>query len=160
VVDTIGADREKEDGMNKRSAMLLAAGLVMTLIVGGVAMMVGLTGPTPSQAAPRAGHRQKAPKPIIKTVKHTVTVHKKGEATSAATTGSSGYGSAGSVSGSSDDSDDQGSTYDDQGDDNANQGDDDQMGDDDDSGDDQMGDDDSSDDQTGDDHGDDRLIAR
>jgi len=31
----------------------------MTLIVGGVAMSTGLTGPTPSQAAPRAGQRQK-----------------------------------------------------------------------------------------------------
>ena len=146
--------------MNKRSAMLMAAGLVLTLIVGGVAMSVGLTGPTPSQAAPRAGHRQKAPKPIIKTVKHTVTVHKKGEAVPAATTGSSDVGSAGSVSGSSGNSDDQDSTYDDQGDDNDTQGDD-QVGDDDGGDDDQMGDDDDSGDaQTGDDHGDDRLIAR
>ena len=66
--------------MNKRSAMLMAAGLVLTLIVGGVAMSTGLTGPTPSQAAPRAGQRQKAPEPIIKTVKHTVTVHKQSTA--------------------------------------------------------------------------------
>src|SRR5207342_1644736 len=95
--------------MNKRSAMLMAAGLVLTLIVGAMAMSTGLTGPTPSQAAPRAGQRQKAPKPIIKTVKHTVTVHKRGTATPAtaiatapapATTSSS---SAGSLSGSMDD---------------------------------------------------------
>ena len=144
--------------MNKRSAMLLAAGLVMTLVVGGVAMMVGLTGPTPSQAAPRAGHRQKTPKPIIKTVKHTVTVHRKGEAARATTTGTSGTGSSGSVSGSTDD--DQDSTFEDP------QGDDDQMAEDDDSGEDQMGEDDDSgeDHSTDHDHGGDdgteRLTAR
>lgn len=91
--------------MNKRSAMLMAAGLVLTLIVGGVAMSTGLTGPTPSQAAPRAGQRQKTPKPIIKTVKHTVTVHKPGTATPATATAPtiSGSSSAGSLSGSMDD---------------------------------------------------------
>jgi hypothetical protein len=131
--------------MNKRSAMLMAAGLVLTLIVGGVAMSTGLTGPTPSQAAPRAGQRQKAPKPIIKTVKHTVTVHKQGTATPATATApaTSGSSSAGSLSGSMDD--DQGISSDDtQGED---QGDDDsgESGDDhgyDDHGDDHGGDDD------------------
>ena len=44
--------------MNKRSAMLMAAGLVLTLIVGGVAMSIGLTGPTSSEATPRAERRQ------------------------------------------------------------------------------------------------------
>ena len=101
--------------MNKRSAMLMAAGLVLTLIVGGVAMSTGLTGPTPTQAAPRAGHRQKAPEPIIKTVKHTVKVHKPGTAAPATATATapatSGSSSAGSLSGSMDD--DQGISSDD-----------------------------------------------
>jgi len=71
--------------MNKRSAMLMAAGLVLTLIVGGVAMSTGLTGPTPSRAAPRAERRQTTA-PIVKTVKRTVTVHKQGSATPAPAT--------------------------------------------------------------------------
>ena len=127
--------------MNKRSAMLMAAGLVLTLIVGGVAMSTGLTGPTPSQAAPRAGQRQKAPKPIIKTVKHTVTVHKQGTATPATATApaTSGSSSAGSLSGSMDD--DQGISSDDT---RQDQGGEDQGGED-------QGDDDSG--ESGDDHG-------
>ena len=89
--------------MNKRSAMLMAAGLVLTLIVGGVAMSIGLTGPTSSEAAPRAG-RARTAAPIVKTVKHTVTVHKRGHRHRRATgTGTSGSSSAGSVSGSTDD---------------------------------------------------------
>ena len=88
--------------MNKRSAMLMAAGLVLTLIVGGVAMSIGLTGPTSSEATPRAERRRTAA-PIVKTVKHTVTVHKRGSATPATGTGTSGSNSAGSVAGSTDD---------------------------------------------------------
>ena len=95
--------------MNKRSAMLMAAGLVLTLIVGGVAMSVGLTGPTPSEAGPRAEPDTKSPEPIIKTVKRIVTVHKPGATTPATTTGSSG--SAGSPSGSTDDDDHSGSHH-------------------------------------------------
>ena len=136
--------------MNKRSAMLMAAGLVLTLIVGGVAMSVGLTGPTPSGAAPRAEQRRTAT-PIIKTVKHTVTVHKRGSATPAA--GTSGSGSAGSVSGST--GDDHGSdSHDAQGEDHGEHGgDDDRMDEDDDQGDDHSGDHD--DDHSGSGHGDD-----
>jgi hypothetical protein len=63
--------------MNKRSAMLMAAGLVFTLLVGGVAIAIGLTGPAASAAAPRVVVRHKAPKPIVKTIKKTITVHKK-----------------------------------------------------------------------------------
>ena len=98
--------------MNKRSAMLMAAGLVLTLIVGGVAMSIGLTGPTSSEATPRAERRRTAA-PIVKTVKHTVTVHKRGSATPATGTGTSGSNSAGSVAGASDD--DHGSDDDDDG---------------------------------------------
>ena len=37
--------------MNKRSAMLIAAGLVLTLGIGGRAVSLGLTGPTPADTA-------------------------------------------------------------------------------------------------------------
>lgn len=62
--------------MNKRSAMLVAAGLVLTLVVGGVAVAVGMTGPSASSAQPKLTQHKKN-KPIIKTTKKTVTVHKK-----------------------------------------------------------------------------------
>ena len=61
--------------MNKRSAMLMAAGLVLTLIVGGVAMSTGLAGPTRPRLLPRRASPE-GPQAIIKTVKHTVKVHK------------------------------------------------------------------------------------
>ncbi len=63
--------------MNKRSAMLMAAGLVLAMLVGGVAIAVGLTGPAASAATPRVVKHHKAPKPIVKTIRKTVTVHKK-----------------------------------------------------------------------------------
>ena len=65
--------------MNKRSAMLVAAGLVLTLVVGGVAVAVGMTGPSASSAQPKLTEHRKN-KPIIKTTKKTVTVHKKAKA--------------------------------------------------------------------------------
>jgi hypothetical protein len=65
--------------MNKRSAMLVAAGLVLTLVVGGVAVAVGMTGPSASSAQPKLTHHKKN-KPIIKTTKKTITVHKKAKA--------------------------------------------------------------------------------
>ena len=65
--------------MNKRSALMVAAGLVLTLIVGGIAVAVGMTGPTVSSAVPRA-ERRSAQEPIVRTVRRTVTVHKKAEA--------------------------------------------------------------------------------
>lgn len=116
--------------MNKRSAMLMAAGLVLTLIVGGVAMSIGLTGPTSSEATPRA-ERRRAAAPIVKTVKHTVTVHKRGSAAPATGTGTSGSTSAGSVTGStgddhgSDGDDDHGEDHGDHGSDDSDDHDDD-----------------------------------
>lgn len=139
--------------MNKRSAMLMAAGLVLTLIVGGVAMSVGLTGPTPSEAGPRAERRQTAA-PIIKTVKHTVTVHKRGSATPA--TGASGSSSAGSVSGSIGD-DDGGYGDDAESEDHGEHSGDDGMGEDDDHGDGYSGE--TDDDHSGSGHGDDRTAS-
>lgn len=64
--------------MNKRSAVMVAAGLVLSLIVGGLAVAVGLTGPTVSNAVPRA-ERRSAPEPVVRTLRRTVTVHKKAE---------------------------------------------------------------------------------
>lgn len=65
--------------MKKRSALLVAAGLVLTLIVGGLAVAVGLTGPSVSTAVPRVDRRATS-EPIVRTVRRKVTVHKKAEA--------------------------------------------------------------------------------
>jgi len=94
--------------MNKRSAMMVAAGLVLTLVVGGVAVAVGMTGPSASSAQPKLTHKKN--KPIIKTTKKTVTVHKKAPAQpgTVVTVPSSYSGSASSSSGSG-----SGSSYDD-----------------------------------------------
>lgn len=111
--------------MNKRSAMLVAAGLVLTLVVGGVAVAVGMTGPDASSAQPRLTQHKKN-KPIIKTTKKTVTVHKKAPAQAgtvvtvpAASTGTVSSSSSGSSYDDSDDSSSSGGTYgdDDHGDD-------------------------------------------
>ena len=136
--------------MNKRSAMLMAAGLVLTLIVGGVAMSIGLTGPTSSEATPRA-ERRRAAAPIVKTVKHTVTVHKRGSATPATGTGTSDSNSAGSVAGASDE--DHGSDGDDDG--HGDHGSDDRDHDGDGDHDDDDRDDDDHEGHGDDDHGDD-----
>jgi len=70
--------------MNKRSAMLMAFGLVLTVIVAGVAIAAGLTGPAASAAAPRVAVHRRDPKPIVKTIRKTVTVHKKASSAPAA----------------------------------------------------------------------------
>ena len=56
--------------MNKRSAMLIAAGLVLTLGIGGLAVSLGLTGPAPVNAADAA-----RPERVVKVERRTVTVH-------------------------------------------------------------------------------------
>jgi len=61
--------------MNKRSAMLIAAGLVFTLGIGGLAVSLGLTGPAPVNAADAAG-----PEPVVKVERRTVTVHRTADA--------------------------------------------------------------------------------
>jgi len=93
--------------MNKRSAMLVAAGLVLTLVVGGVAVAVGMTGPDASSAQPKLTQHKKD-EPIIKTTKKTVTVHRKAKAQAgavvtvpAASAGTVSSSSAGSSSGGS-----------------------------------------------------------
>ena len=62
--------------MKKRSAILMAAGLVVALLSGAVAMTIGLSG----NGAAEAGDRAKRD-PIVRTIKRTVTVHKDAKAT-------------------------------------------------------------------------------
>jgi hypothetical protein len=69
----------RRSGMNKRSALMLSAALVLTLIVGGFAVATGLTGPTVSNAVPRA-ERRASSEPVVRTVRRTVKVHKKADA--------------------------------------------------------------------------------
>jgi len=71
--------------MNKRSAMMMAAGLVLTLVIGGVAISAGLTGPTASAATPRVVQHRRHHKPIVKTYRKTITVHKQAPSSGAAT---------------------------------------------------------------------------
>ena len=65
--------------MNRRSALMVAAGLILTLVVGGLAVAIGLTGPSVSSAVPRA--RRAAVEPMVRTVKRTVTVHRQADPT-------------------------------------------------------------------------------
>lgn len=58
--------------MNKRSAMVIAAGLVMSMLAGLAVFTLTMGGGTTATAQSVA-----RPKPIVKTVKHTVTIHKK-----------------------------------------------------------------------------------
>ena len=135
--------------MNRRSAMLVAAGLIFTLIVGGIALAIGLTGPTSSAAAqPRMHLKAKRDKPRVRTVRRTVKVHRQAPAPAAVIVA---FGSSGSAAGSDDTSsggkgssgdgtsDDHGSTGSHEGGDHHTGG----------SG----GSDESDDDGTGDDHG-------
>jgi hypothetical protein len=66
--------------MNKRSAVLIAAGLVLTLGIGGLAVSLGLAGPTPVNAVESA-----RPERIVKVERRTVTVRRKAKAPSATT---------------------------------------------------------------------------
>lgn len=66
--------------MNKRSALLIAAGLVLTLGIGGLAVSLGLTGPTPLDAVETA-----RPERVVKVERRTVTVHRKAKVPSPTT---------------------------------------------------------------------------
>jgi hypothetical protein len=76
----VGLLGTEEDPVNKRSAVLIAAGLVLTLAVGGLAVSLGLTGPTPVDAA---GAR---PERVVKVQRSTVTVHRKADAAAGSAT--------------------------------------------------------------------------
>ena len=64
--------------MNKRSAVLIAAGLVLTLGIGGLAVSLGLTGPSPVNAAGPV-----RPERVVKVERRTVTIHQKAKPASA-----------------------------------------------------------------------------
>jgi hypothetical protein len=59
--------------MNKRSAMVVAGGLVLTMVICAVALTVGIGGASDAAtgAGPRAGRR-----PVVKTITNTVKVHR------------------------------------------------------------------------------------
>jgi hypothetical protein len=63
--------------MNKRSAVLIALGLVLTLGIGGLAVSLGLTGPSPVSAV------SARPERVVKVQRKTVTVHPKAATPSA-----------------------------------------------------------------------------
>jgi hypothetical protein len=62
--------------MNKRSAVIAAAGLVVALTAGGVALDRGMLGPSPTTAEASAASRAPG-KPTIRTIEHTVKIHRK-----------------------------------------------------------------------------------
>lgn len=63
--------------MKKRSASMVAAGLIFTLVVGGLAVAIGMTGPSVSNGVPQAD--RSATEPVVRTVRRTLTVHKQAE---------------------------------------------------------------------------------
>jgi hypothetical protein len=66
--------------MDKRSAMVVAAGLVLTLLVAGAAVATGFTGPDGSVSAPRltpTGEAQQEPR--VRTITRTVRVQRDAE---------------------------------------------------------------------------------
>ena len=54
--------------MNKRSAMIVAAGLIVALVAGAYALALGVTGPATAASAKTGPH--------VRTQTHTVTIHK------------------------------------------------------------------------------------
>ena len=102
--------------MNKRSALMLSAGLVLTLIVGGLAVAAGLTGPSVSTAVPRV-QRSSASEPVVRTVRRTVTVHKQAEAKPGEVVQVAGPIAASGPTNTSGTADDDGDAYEDEGED-------------------------------------------
>jgi len=64
--------------MDKRSAIIVALGLVAALVIGGVGFAMGMTGPAPSLASTRD------PAPEVRTIRRTITVHRPAASTAAA----------------------------------------------------------------------------
>jgi hypothetical protein len=62
--------------MKKRSALLMAAGLVVALVAGAVAMTIGFSGNGTAEAGSRAKRD-----PVVRTIRRTITVHKDAKAT-------------------------------------------------------------------------------
>ena len=67
--------------MKKRSAMFVAAGLVLAMIVAGVGFAMGMTGPTADAKKAPLQVKASKQKPIVHTVTKTITIHKKAKAT-------------------------------------------------------------------------------
>jgi hypothetical protein len=67
--------------MNKRSAITVALGLVAALVIGGIGLTMGMTGPAPSHASVRD------PAPKVRTIHRTVTVHRPAAAPAATVLG-------------------------------------------------------------------------
>src|SRR5215213_3171313 len=87
--------------MKKRSAMVVAAGLVLALALAGLGLAMGITGPSADAKAPKPHHRRA---PIVHTTTRTITVHKAGESPVSAVSASgtsSGYATVQSSSGTS-----------------------------------------------------------
>ena len=122
--------------MNKRSAAIVAAGLVAVLTLGGFAYSRGLTGPSVSVAA--AGERASHPKPIVRTHIKRVVVHRSAPAPAPRIVYSQAPSTV-SAPASQDQSGSDDDTYDDEGEDHEFEGDEGQ--------DDQQEQDDQSDDQ-------------
>jgi hypothetical protein len=66
------------DAMNKRSAVLIASGLVLTLAIGGLAVSLGLTGPAPVNAAGSV-----RPERAVRVERKTVTIRRQAGSASA-----------------------------------------------------------------------------
>jgi cell division protein FtsN len=81
--------------MNRRTAMLTAGGLVLAMVVAGVALAMGITGP--SQAAANVSEGRHARSPIVRTVNRTETVHRQAKSSGS----SSGFVTTAPTSGSS-----------------------------------------------------------
>ena len=85
--------------MKQRSAMVVAAGLVLALALAGLGLAMGMTGPSADAKAPKPHHRRA---PIVHTTTRTITVHKAGESPVSAVSASgtsSGYDTVQSSSG-------------------------------------------------------------
>lgn len=61
--------------MNKRSALMVAAGLVLAMVVSASAIVMGITGPSNADASTVRPNADRAP--VVKTTRETQTVHKK-----------------------------------------------------------------------------------
>ena len=70
--------------MNKRSAVLVASGLVLAMVSAAFGIMMGFTGP--SSAGTEGVHVRAARKPVVKTVTDKRTIHKTAPETSGSTT--------------------------------------------------------------------------
>ena len=78
--------------MKKRFAMIVAGGLIAVLIAASAALSLGLLGAAPAASGDRAA-------PRVRTIHHTVTVHRKAKATTPRTIVLAGSGGSSSVSG-------------------------------------------------------------